>query len=45
MGTKFWEVVSPEHGLDPSGEYVGPGDQQQQLDRGGKSELECLGLV
>ena len=35
MGTKFWEVVSPEHGLDPSGEYVGPGDQQQQLDRSG----------
>lgn len=31
IGAKFWEVISDEHGIDPSGAYVGT--QEQQLDR------------
>lgn len=25
---KFWEVISDEHGIDPSGNYVGDSDLQ-----------------
>ncbi|XP_077650585.1 tubulin beta-4 chain-like [Urocitellus parryii] len=28
MGAKFWEVISDEHGIDPSGNYVGDSDLQ-----------------
>ncbi|KAJ3178929.1 Tubulin beta chain (Beta tubulin) [Geranomyces variabilis] len=28
IGAKFWEVVSDEHGIDPSGHYVGDSDLQ-----------------
>ncbi|KAM0682733.1 Tubulin beta chain (Beta tubulin) [Mitosporidium daphniae] len=31
IGAKFWEVISDEHGIDPSGAYVG--DSPIQLDR------------
>ncbi|KAJ3104157.1 hypothetical protein HDU97_009508 [Phlyctochytrium planicorne] len=28
IGTKFWEVIADEHGLDPNGKYVGESDLQ-----------------
>lgn len=28
IGAKFWEVISDEHGIDPSGAYVGTSDNQ-----------------
>ncbi|KAI8588131.1 Tubulin beta chain (Beta tubulin) [Geranomyces variabilis] len=28
IGAKFWEVVSDEHGIDPTGHYVGDSDLQ-----------------
>ncbi|XP_046319569.1 tubulin beta chain isoform X14 [Marmota monax] len=31
IGAKFWEVISDEHGIDPTGSYHGDGDLQ--LDR------------
>uniref|UniRef100_A0A673H1U7 Tubulin beta-5 chain n=1 Tax=Sinocyclocheilus rhinocerous TaxID=307959 RepID=A0A673H1U7_9TELE len=31
IGTKFWEVISDEHGIDAAGNYVG--DSVLQLDR------------
>lgn len=31
VGTKFWETISKEHGIDLSGKYVG--DNERQLDR------------
>ncbi|XP_072382745.1 tubulin beta-1 chain-like [Diabrotica undecimpunctata] len=31
IGSKFWEIISDEHGIDPQGRYVG--DSQLQLDR------------
>jgi len=31
IGAKFWEVMSGEHGIDPSGKYVG--DNENQLKR------------
>ena len=31
IGAKFWETISGEHGLDPTGAYVG--DQPTQLER------------
>ncbi|KAI1298586.1 Tubulin beta-1 chain [Halotydeus destructor] len=31
IGAKFWEVISDEHGIDPSGAYVG--DSELQLER------------
>uniref|UniRef100_A0A8C0I560 Tubulin beta chain n=2 Tax=Balaenoptera musculus TaxID=9771 RepID=A0A8C0I560_BALMU len=31
IGTKFWEVISDEHGIDPAGGYVG--DSTLQLER------------
>ena len=31
IGAKFWEVISDEHGIDPSGAYVG--DSPLQLER------------
>uniref|UniRef100_A0A670IIW2 Tubulin/FtsZ GTPase domain-containing protein n=1 Tax=Podarcis muralis TaxID=64176 RepID=A0A670IIW2_PODMU len=31
IGTKFWEVISDEHGIDPAGGYVG--DSPLQLER------------
>uniref|UniRef100_A0A8C9L3E0 Beta-tubulin n=1 Tax=Serinus canaria TaxID=9135 RepID=A0A8C9L3E0_SERCA len=27
-GVPFWEVISDEHGIDPSGNYVGDSDLQ-----------------
>ena len=31
VGAKFWEVVSDEHGIDPSGEFRG--DSELQIER------------
>ncbi|KAH0569475.1 Beta-tubulin 2 [Spironucleus salmonicida] len=31
IGAKFWEVISDEHGIDPSGEYRG--DSELQIER------------
>nr|AIL82370.1 beta-tubulin 1 [Dientamoeba fragilis] len=31
IGTKFWEVISGEHGISPTGEYEG--DSENQLER------------
>ncbi|KAI6173882.1 Tubulin beta chain [Aphelenchoides besseyi] len=31
IGSKFWETISDEHGIDPEGQYVG--DNELQLDR------------
>ncbi len=28
IGSKFWEVISDEHGISPEGEYVGESDLQ-----------------
>ncbi|KAJ3295734.1 Tubulin beta chain (Beta tubulin) [Borealophlyctis nickersoniae] len=28
IGSKFWEVISDEHGIDPTGRYVGTSDLQ-----------------
>ena len=28
IGTKFWEVISDEHGIDPNGQYYGDSDLQ-----------------
>ncbi|XP_021564265.1 tubulin beta-4B chain-like, partial [Carlito syrichta] len=28
LGTKFWEVISDEHGIDPTGTYHGDSDLQ-----------------
>ena len=28
VGSKFWEIISDEHGIDPSGEYHGDSDLQ-----------------
>ncbi|CAF0930257.1 unnamed protein product [Rotaria sordida] len=49
MGTKFWEVISDEHGIDPTGTYHG--DSDLQLERinvyyneatGGKYVPRCI---
>uniref|UniRef100_A0A3Q3X166 Tubulin/FtsZ GTPase domain-containing protein n=1 Tax=Mola mola TaxID=94237 RepID=A0A3Q3X166_MOLML len=31
IGAKFWEVISDEHGIDPTGSYQG--DSELQLER------------
>jgi len=31
IGTKFWEILSDEHAIDPTGQYIG--DEAQQLER------------
>ena len=28
VGTKFWEMISDEHGIDPSGEFRGESELQ-----------------
>jgi len=28
IGSKFWEIISDEHGVDPTGQYVGNNDLQ-----------------
>ncbi|CAG9122954.1 unnamed protein product [Plutella xylostella] len=28
IGSKFWEIISDEHGIDPKGHYIGDSDQQ-----------------
>merc|ERR1711962_940341 len=28
IGAKFWEIISDEHGIDPSGSYAGESDLQ-----------------
>lgn len=43
MGTKFWEVISDEHGIDPSGTYCG--DSDLQLERINVYYNEATGFV
>ena len=31
IGSKFWEIISDEHGIDPNGNYKG--DTELQLER------------
>ena len=31
IGAKFWEVISDEHGIDPTGTYHGDSDLQECL--------------
>ncbi|CAF3010724.1 unnamed protein product [Rotaria socialis] len=31
IGSKFWEVISDEHGIDPTGTYHGDSDLQLEL--------------
>ena len=38
IGAKFWEVISDEHGIDPSGAYFGDSD----LQLGKFGNLYCL---
>ena len=28
VGTKFWEIISDEHGIDPNGEFRGESELQ-----------------
>ena len=28
IGAKFWEIISDEHGIDPTGSYTGESDLQ-----------------
>lgn len=33
IGSKFWEVICNEHGIDPTGKYVSEGGNDTQLER------------
>ncbi|KAK9023123.1 hypothetical protein V6N11_003353 [Hibiscus sabdariffa] len=33
IGSKFWEVICGEHGVDPTGRYTGDGTSDMQLER------------
>lgn len=33
IGSKFWEVICDEHGVDPTGRYKGDGSSDLQLER------------
>ncbi|MBA0775668.1 hypothetical protein Gotri_010786 [Gossypium trilobum] len=33
IGSKFWEVICDEHGVDPMGRYQGDGSSDLQLER------------
>lgn len=33
IGSKFWEVICDEHGIDPTGKYVSQGGNEVQLER------------
>jgi len=41
IGSKFWEVLSNEHGVNPKGAYVG--DKKRQLDKMGVYFNEAMG--
>ncbi|CAA2970941.1 Tubulin beta-5 chain [Olea europaea subsp. europaea] len=41
IGSKFWEVVCDEHGLDPTGHYVGTLDLQLEHDNVYYNEASC----
>ncbi|XP_026747962.1 tubulin beta chain-like [Trichoplusia ni] len=30
IGSKFWEIISDEHGVDPNGNYIGESDLQRE---------------
>ena len=30
IGAKFWEIISDEHGIDPTGSYIGTSDLQME---------------
>ena len=37
IGAKFWEVISDEHGIDPTGTYHGDSDLQLERINGNSS--------
>ncbi|KAF6155359.1 hypothetical protein GIB67_019885 [Kingdonia uniflora] len=41
IGSKFWEVVCDEHGIDPSGRYVGTSDLQLERVNVYYNEASC----
>ena len=41
IGSKFWEVISDEHGIDPNGQYYG--DSDLQLERANVYYNEATG--
>ncbi|XP_048005851.1 tubulin beta chain-like [Leguminivora glycinivorella] len=45
IGSKFWEVISDEHGIDPSGEYHGDSDLQLQRINVYYNEAACQRYV
>ncbi|KAJ8272509.1 hypothetical protein GJAV_G00089980 [Gymnothorax javanicus] len=45
IGAKFWEVISDEHGIDPTGNYVGDSDLQLERISVYYNETSCESLV
>jgi tubulin beta len=41
IGSKFWEVVCDEHGIDPTGRYVGTSDLQLERANVYYNEASC----
>ena len=41
IGSKFWEVVCDEHGIDPTGRYVGTSDLQLERVNVYYNEASC----
>lgn len=41
IGSKFWEVVCDEHGIDPTGKYVGKSDLQLERVNVYYNEASC----
>jgi hypothetical protein len=42
VGTKFWEVISNEHGIDPTGRYQGDSDLQLEIIHGSICSTSCF---
>ncbi|KAI5071144.1 hypothetical protein GOP47_0013395 [Adiantum capillus-veneris] len=45
IGTKFWEVVCTEHGIDPTGSYIGDADVQLERLNVYYNEASCESYV
>ncbi len=43
IGSKFWEVISDEHGIDPTGTYHGDSDLQLERINGKHANTYGLG--
>ena len=42
IGAKFWEVISDEHGIDPTGTYHGDSDLQLERINVCYNEVICI---